>query len=237
MENMEMKKIIGFSTGDLLDVDYPLQKALDNMRNIGANAVEFKIGDHYQKFWKSIDALDLGGFCSVSIHGPKFSKIKRGHREVFEYLDKIHQKIDLAWVVFHPDEISINDLEGCKFPVAIENNDWSKGSGKNVEDLEVFFSQKDLKFILDVNHCFTLDKSMSTATAMIDVFQDRLCGVHVSGVETLPHEPLYKTKQVNILKAVPQNVPIIIESFRVAYGKDLEEARLELDYIKKNLFS
>jgi sugar phosphate isomerase/epimerase len=230
-----MKEIIGFSTGDLLDIDYPLQKALDNMRKIGANAVEFKIGDHYQYFWNSIDSLDFDGFDSISIHGPKFSKIGREHKRIFNYLEKIHQKIELGWVVFHPDEIDKKDLVGYNFPIAIENNDWNKKSGKDIEELKDLFSEKNVKFVMDVNHCFTLDKSMSTASAMADVFKNKLCGVHVSGIETLPHEPLYKTKQIDIINAVPRNVPIIIESFRSAY-ENLDEAQTELNYIKENLF-
>lgn len=226
---------IGFSTGDLLETDYPLQKALDDFRSIGANAIEFQIGFNHKKFLKEISNLDFSGFESISVHGPKFSKdSKIAPKEVIEAIKEIHKKINLNWVVFHPDEVSDWKIfKNCSFKIAIENNDWRKEFGKNIADLKQIFAGNDIKFVLDVNHCFTNDKTMGLAKSMARNFQDKLCGVHLSGFKTF-HEPIYLTKQKEILEAVPENVPIIIESFKSAY-ENLDEAKKELEYILANI--
>lgn len=229
---------IGFSTGDLLETDFPLQKALDNLRSIGANAIELKIGFKYEKFLREIDNLDFSGFEVISVHGPKFSRDRNIiPKDVIDAIGRINEKISLDWVVFHPDEILDWEIfRNCNFNVAIENNDWRKKIGKNVEDLEEIFSKNDIKFILDVNHCFTNDRTMQLAERMKMSFQNRLCGVHLSGfeTETRDHEPMYPTKQKEMLRVVPINLPVIIESFRSAY-RDLDEAKKELQYILENL--
>lgn len=226
---------IGFSTGDLLLTDYPLQKALDNFRVIGANAIEFNVGFNHKKLLAEINELDFGGFEHISIHGPKFSRDgQTDPREVLDVIQKIHDKINLSWVVFHPDEITDwKVFDDYGFDVAIENNDWRKKFGKNIADLEKIFYKKNLKFVLDVNHCFTNDRTMNLAREMRVNFSDRLCGVHLSGFKNI-HDPLYLTKQKEILEVVPENKTIIIESFKSAY-KDLYEAKNELRYILENI--
>jgi hypothetical protein len=85
--------------------------------------------------------------------------------------------------------------------------------------------------VLDLNHCFTNDPSMRLAAEMYAAFGKRISMVHISGFEKL-HEPLSRTKQLEILTAIPdKNLPIIIES-----GCDnIEEAKKEYEYIKNFL--
>ena len=65
-------------------------------------------------------------------------------------------------------------------------------------------------------------------------FKNIIKEIHLSGYETL-HDPLYKTKQVEIIKYCRElNVPIIIESiFEESDG--IEGVKKEFDYILSNL--
>jgi len=228
--------IIGFSTGDLLETEYPLGQALANLRNIESNAIEFQYKPDRVNIFEELSSLDFSGFEHISIHAPKIKsrEIENGE-EILETIQKIHEKINLSYVVFHPDEVDDwKMLKKYTFPVAVENNDWRKSFGKNVEDLKKVFAEGDFKFVLDVNHCYTIDKSMKLAQELLENLGDKLIGIHVSGFAGF-HDPIYITNQDEILKAIPnKNVPIIIESFKSAY-KDVEEAKKEIEYIKSKI--
>ena len=113
-------------------------------------------------------------------------------------------------------------------PIAIENSDWRKAFGKTVEDLERIFELTDFDFVLDVNHCFTNDRSMDLARVMIEKFSDRLREIHLSGF-TKYHEPISVTRQYEILEAVlAGDVPIIIESV----CEDEWQAREEYAFVR-----
>jgi hypothetical protein len=86
--------------------------------------------------------------------------------------------------------------------------------------------------VIDINHCYTNDKTLKLLLNFYKNFKDRICEIHISGFIKL-HEPLYITKQVKFLKSFPEikNFPIIIES----NCADKQEAAKELKYIKKLL--
>ena len=99
-----------------------------------------------------------------------------------------------------------------------------KESHKNPTDFDEIFSQdKNYKLVLDINHIYTNDSSMKLADIFYKKFGDRISQLHVSGYIDY-HNPLFETKQMNIIKAIQDfNIPMIIES--VLSVEDLEKER------------
>lgn len=111
--------------------------------------------------------------------------------------------------------------------------DRDKSIGKTTNSLANILNGKDFKIVLDINHCYTNDKTMKLARKFYKNFKNKIYEIHLSGYISL-HEPLFKTRQIKILKAIPDNkLPIIIES----ECKSLDEVKKEYHYIKNYLLN
>jgi hypothetical protein len=221
---------IGFSTGCLPE-DYGSisKKTFDFFQSLGCNAIEISCSDDkdLEKLILENEPHDFNNFAYVSLHAPMITNIG-----TLELLQKAQDIFNFNLVVIHPDEIeSWNIFSKFTFPVAIENMDWEKEIGKYLESMQDIFSKFDVPMVMDINHCFTNDPSMSLAHDMAKTFNGRIKDIHLSGFEK-SHEPLFKTKQLEILQAIPdKNIPIIIES----KCETTEDAKKELEYIKNFL--
>ena len=232
--------IIGFSTGFLYktkNYDRVSIEAVKLIQSIGCNAIEFMTinRENLQKIFDNISRDKLKKFEFVSLHLPKgiFQEDKREETiEVLELVQKIHEKLKLNNVVIHPDEVSDwSVFSKFSFPFAIENMDNRKKTHKSINDMRKTFQITSAKMVLDVNHCFANDATMKLAQDFIKEFGDRMNEVHLSGFVDF-HEPLFQTKQEEILNSVPGiELPIIIESG----CENIEDAKKEIDYIKENL--
>lgn len=227
-------KIIGFNSGVLYHTCHPISKEmLEIIRNTGANAVElgYSTTDRSNQL-KNLEISDFQGFSYVSIHAPSnfnYGKNKETE-ETLNLIQESHKKFNFSVVVIHPNLVSDwNVFNNYDLPFAIENMDHRKKFGRTVEDIKkVFQNNKHLKFVLDLNHCYSNDKTLKLASDFYEKFQDRLCEIHISGFLEY-HEPLFQTKQDKIIKALPKKeVPIIIESV----CKNETELKNESDYIK-----
>jgi hypothetical protein len=144
-------------------------------------------------------------------------------------IKQISDKFNLDSIVVHTDRITNwNILAESNLPIAIENMDHQKDSGKTVADIANILDKYDFKFVLDVNHCFVNDASLKLVDDFLDNFEDRLAEIHLSGFEIL-HDPLFKTNQKEFVEKIAHlDTPIIIESPL----HNTEEARQELNYVK-----
>ena len=228
---------IGFSTQCLKNCDRFAPETFDIFRKMGCNAIEIFWRNGMEEFKKlaAIKADDLAGFEYISIHAPSFYKF--GETEIIEILkglSEIHQRIKFKAVVIHPYEtMNFDILRQFDLPFKLENMDWQKDFGKYADSLEDIFSKFDAGMVLDLNHCFTNDPSMRLAQDMAETFGGRIEEIHLSGFEKL-HEPLFKTKQTEILQAIPdKRLPIIIESG----CENIEEAKKEFEYVKNFLMN
>ena len=84
---------------------------------------------------------------------------------------------------------------------------------KDVNELKEFFvNHPKWNFVLDLGHCNANDKTMALAEDLIKELGHKVKEIHLSGYEVF-HEPLYRTKQVEIIKYCKNlDAPIIIES-------------------------
>jgi hypothetical protein len=222
--------ILGFSTRCLLKNHERITKEIFVvLRSIGCNAVEVKCADDQElkELILKISPGDVAGFSYVSLHAPMIINI-----ETLELLQKAQDIFHFDLVVIHPDEIeSWNIFSKFTFPIAIENMDWKSEVGKYVDSLRDIFSKIKASLALDLNHCYTNDPSMMLAKEMSEKFQDKILEINVSGFER-SHEPLFQTKQLDILKAISKkDLPIIIES----ECETLEDVRKEFLYVKNFL--
>lgn len=231
-----MKKI-GLTTGFAYKTINPIStEALNICKRVSPDVVELNCIGGIDKgelhFLKNISPSDLKDFEHVSLHAPSSRIIYRNDKEtkkILNLLEDAYRRLDVEYVVFHPDTIGdYSAFDDYVFPVAIENLDARKLSGKSVEDLKNIFQTFDCRFVLDINHCFSIDPTLKLAKDLISEFEDRLCGVHISGFKEY-HDLLHETKQTEIMEAVADlDVPMVIES-RCA---DETEARKEYDYIQ-----
>lgn len=225
--NIENIKL-GFSTG-VLHKTHRTKGALKKMRDLGYDTVELgfvKLIGFEEGWLDELTAEDLSGFKYMSFHAPKFDYGKNeGTYELFEKIKKIDNMRKLNTVVFHPDTIEdFSVFSEAGFNVAFENMDNRKVSHQKPEDFDkIFFQPNKYGLVLDVNHIYSNDPSMELAKDFYTKFKDRISQIHLSGY-TGYHDPLFRTKQEEIIRAIRDfEVPIIIES--VLGPEDLEKER------------
>ena len=227
---------IGLTTGVLYKSSYDIVERLNAVMDIGCEVVELgfvKINDFTEREVGKIKPEHLKDFKYVSLHAPV---IHYGYNQetarVFELIKKINRIRPLDLVVFHPDTvINFGVFDDAAFNVGFENMDRRKQSHKTPEDFElIMVRDESFRFVLDVNHVFSNDPSMLLAAEFYRKFRDRISQIHLSGYKGY-HDPLFKTEQVEIIRAIEDlTVPIIIES--VLHTKDLQR---ELDYITQKI--
>lgn len=229
-----MKRAIGMSTGVLYkSIPSMSQRIIDIQKSIGCNAIEMGcIRKERLLELSNLNAEDIRShFGHLSIHAP--TDLKYGANEetegILNLIAEAHRRFHFDLVVFHPENVEDwSVFDNLPFPVGIENADWRKDFGRTVEDMDKVFKKVDLGFVLDVNHCFSNDKSTELAAEFVAQFSDRLREIHLSGFAKY-HEPICVTKQLEIMEAVPiGNIPIIIESV----CGDEDELGRELIYVK-----
>ncbi len=230
---------VGFSTGSFYKLISTLSKeAIMLSKNISTEALEIccvggildkdcHLNDVKKNWLRDVDFVSLHSPCSKNtLHS--YADNKETH-EVLQRLQEACDRLPIDHVVFHPDTIKDWKIfRDYDFEIAIENMDNRKSFGLNVEQMKFAFDQIDCDFVLDLNHCYTLDNTMRLADELLNNFSDRLCEIHVSGYKDY-HNLLYQTKQDEISIFINQlNVPIIIESV----CQNWRDAKKEFDYIK-----
>jgi hypothetical protein len=126
------------------------------------------------------DEVALDPFERVSLHAPvvfRTSAAAVARRLV---------TLPLTWdIVVHPDEYTGEpSLLSLGRRLVFENMDSQTSFGRSVADLgSVFDAHPESRFCLDVAHCWTNDVTLRLAHDLLDTFGDRLCQLHVSGIE------------------------------------------------------
>lgn len=182
-----------------------------------------------------LDQVPWNKFSYYSLHAPAVDFIYRDDEvthSLLSRIEKLHEKYNFDLIVFHPDIVEdFTIFQKYNIPLAFENMDHRKSVAVDIEGMKEIFALVDAKMVLDLNHCYTIDPSMNLAREFYDNFKDKIAEIHLSGFETF-HEPLYKTKQLEIIEAIPDlNLSIIIE----AGQNSVEDIKNEFGYIINNL--
>ncbi|MBI2669968.1 MAG: hypothetical protein HYX20_02410 [Candidatus Yanofskybacteria bacterium] len=227
---------LGFSTGCLYKSIADEKDRLSFLRDSGQSVVELGLVklNVFEREITRIGWNDLSGFDYVSLHAPVAEYGYNVQTDlIFIKIARVHRIRPFDLVVFHPDTVEdFSVFETCpSFPVAFENMDKRKKTFKSVEDIAELAGQfEDFKMVLDVNHAYTNDPSITLTAEFYEKLGDKIAQVHLSGY-TGYHEPLFQTQQAEIIKSIRDpNVPIIVEGVLKP-----EELIVERDYILKIL--
>jgi len=230
--------IIGLSSGNFYRISAEINRKVLNgdfsfWKKDYGNIIEIHFSEE-----KDIDNFlendfDFSCFKLVSIHAPKISGIKENN--LYDFLIKLRalrKKYGIYNFVFHIEkEMDWNLLNSFKdISISVENMDIDKDMGKSLKEVEEVLSKYDFNLTLDLQHCYTNDKSMDLARDFHKEFKNKIVEYHVSGFcPKFKHYPLFKTKQDRIIKALEiKNIPIIIES---TFDRE-DDAEKEVSYIK-----
>lgn len=198
-----------------------------------ANRLEEKLDDE--------DKERVRQFDYISIHAPalvsKEPKVRLRYpsapaNAMLDLILEIAAEIGADTILFHPDIVDdfawLNQKVGKL--LAFENMDVQKPFGNNVEDLKTIFAQAPkAKWVCDLNHIYTIDRSMELANEFHQQFKDRLCHYHLSGYGGW-HDALHLSREDIILKGIKDfSVPIINEGMALRNGK--ESLTKEHEYI------
>ena len=210
------------------------KKAIDLGKKLNCNAIELNCPDTKKTAsrLKNIKKEWLDDFKYKSIHGPGIIyKNNKRTKEILDIVEETCNRLKLNCVVIHPD--TIEDWRVFKkysFTIGIENMDKRKSLGQTPQEFKKILKRK-YKLVLDMNHCYTVDKTMKIVEKFYQKFKKRIAHYHISGYIKL-HEPLFISHRNEILNAIPnKNIPIIIES----EFDNIEQVEKEYNYIIKHL--
>ena len=232
--------LLGFSTGVMHKI-YPStsKEIIDVCLKLGCNAIELNVAsaEETKKLEENIEKIGkvLSGFKYVSLHSPgiKFTfKNDESTKKILDIFQQAYNEFNCQCLVVHPHLVEDwRIFNKYNFKIAVENMS-DNVSFSHPENLKpVFENNPDFRMVLDVNHSYKTHKSSKLTNELSLNFKDKIIEVHLSGYDTF-HDPLYKTKQLDIIESIPdKNLPIIIESG----CNTIEDMENEYDYIKRNL--
>lgn len=135
-------------------------------------------------------------FRYISVHGPSKGREMAEERMVEELLAIAPY---VSAIVMHPDTIERPEsFRPLGHKLLLENMDARKEVGTKRRDLEALFRElPEAGFCFDIAHAWSIDRKMSIANELLDVFGDRLRHVHLSSLsEDLRHIPLRPRDEV-----------------------------------------
>jgi hypothetical protein len=198
---------------------------------LGCTAVEFGFhsGENYKELHTYIQSLSLEAFERVSIHAPCHKRYDRNDATE-QLLAQVASLVDVTaaeYVVLHPDVIDDWDMViESGIPFAVENMDCKKEFGRTVDDMVWIHERTGFPVVIDLNHCKSNDATMDLADDFLEAFRGNIVEFHLSGYK-MYHEPLYMTKQTDIIERIDTSIPIIVESSM----EDLAGVHEEFEYI------
>jgi len=205
---------LGFSTGALAYGDF--RCALRILAETDATAVELSAlrQSELGPLVASLKELDLSQYAHISVHLP--SAIEPDFESA---LLTLAREIPSEWLlVTHPDIIrSWRAWESLGSRVCIENMDKRKEVGQTARHLRRVFGQlPDATFCFDIGHAHQVDPTMGEAVLILEEFQDKLCQLHISEVNSeSKHDPISLEAAMAfevVATLIPENVPAILES-------------------------
>jgi sugar phosphate isomerase/epimerase len=203
---------LGYSTGTA-DTPLTLSDKIKLVSEFTTDAIEisYRVTDRMQERIGLEEHKLLQNFKYISIHAPVRTHDGKpvtypgnGMKYIQDILENI-KGLNVKVIVFHPDTVIDWKALAEVVPfdmLAVENMDNRKDFGQTVADLERVFKQvPHAKWVCDVNHFYTIDRSMNLADEFHNAFRDRLCHYHISGYGGL-HDCFCNTQEDVIMNGV-----------------------------------
>lgn len=223
--------LLGFSTGALALGDF--ERALELLASTSTTAVELsalRISE-LPALVGALPRLDLTKFEYVSLHAPS-----RFSQEEEDYVIGLLGNVPVEFpIILHPD--TVHDFSKWRpfgRRLAIENMDRRKEVGRSAKELGFWFEVfPDARLCLDLAHVHQFDRTMTEAYRILKLFNDRVCQLHVSELDSTGHHHPLSFGSVRAFREIRRMIPvgaaIIVESlspFRAASDQD------QIDWIK-----
>jgi len=183
----------------------------------------------------------INKFSYRSIHAPvldiNLEKVKYPSKRgkiLLDRIDEIVKKVNPEVLLFHPDTVTDFTWLYKRYGnlIAFENMDKEKDFGKTVKDLEIVFKKcPKAKWVFDLNHIYTNDKSMRSTGKFYTSFSNRLCHYHLSSFGGF-HDCFCHTHEDIIFEGLTDfSKPVVHEGGVI----EKELIKEESEYIKKYL--
>lgn len=208
-----MKIKLGFAVSNTTPNSSDLLEKIKQVRKLGLDAIELSLTREEkfkQEFTEEIIKA-LKEFEYRSIHAPvldtNWKPIKYPSKiasSLLGVIDKLIQQINPHVVLFHPDIVIDFEWLNKRYGhlLAFENMDKPKKFGRTMDEMkEVFSKSPQAKWIFDVNHLYTNDKTMRSAKTFYEAFKDRLTHYHISAYGGF-HDCFCNTHEDVILEGV-----------------------------------
>lgn len=230
---------IGFSTGCLYRSNLDIKDRIKLFLSLGATAMELSFTKpcHLNQFKLTSDMIkDIKKFSYISIHAP-WKEVEYDSdtitNTIIQKLKSLCEQLPINGIVVHPNTINdFSRLLTSGLPILIENMDKRKKFGttpKHFKELKKY----DFGFILDIQHAYEHDPSMGLAKELIDIMDNKLRYIHISGcTKSELHFPTYLADNKGaIIKILKLNIkkPKILEGILI--GNIKEKASEEFSFI------
>ncbi len=226
---------LGFSTGYFWQTEFSEEEKIARVLKLQSDAIELGVGRvKYIERRMSKKAVDLlRQFRYRSIHAPNDTRYPSTNSDkIISQIMQYARQIDAHTVVIHPDIIDNYSYVTQSFGslLAIENTYLGCSFGRTVADMKTVFKHlPNARFVLDVNHVFTNDRTMKLASDFHSAFTKQLAHYHLSGLGKGGHPLLSHTREDIIFNGIQKDVPIILES---SPGTTWTDPQVEYDYVQ-----
>jgi hypothetical protein len=166
---------IGFSTGCLHRTKLTLAEKISFFKLVGAEAIELCFASLTELINAALSPTALKilkSYDCVSIHSPWNIRYGLNHQtdEALEKIKELYQLLPIRGIVVHPHKVDdFLRLGSLNLPFLLENLDnRNKTFGTPPEHFEKLKRDYDFGFLLDVQHAYTHDPSMSLTKELLD---------------------------------------------------------------------
>lgn len=228
--------LLGFASGSIT-TEIEFQSRIEFLREIGCTALELHLESlDIEKLIKNKTLINIiREFSYLSFHARK-----EDIDDSFRNIKKLMKILPIQNVIVHP--VDIDDLEivsNTKFPILIENMDKRKNDAQSVFQMKKWLKLlPNTQIVFDINHVFTLDKTMKLADDFWETFFEQIKEIHISGFIDwkLLHEPMTTSNCQNLIRYIRnKRLPVIIETFTAELSHKV--LKQEFEFIKNYLLS
>jgi hypothetical protein len=239
--------MLGFSIGRPI-FQVSEDQAHENLKKLvleGIDSVEIFIHRDFfgiPDLFARASRFDISGFKKVSIHAPAIAYgADPNTTSIIKNLSTMYETLGAEDIIVHPIGVTNWEVFGdLKEHLLIENMDSVKDEGQDVEDMERYLSESEAGMVLDIQHTYSIDRSMALTDRLIERFRDKIKEVHISAWENPNiHIPLYDFSDRDLIGEQLRKLPgvnVIMEGITSAAfdtSDPVEMLKKETDFIRQ----
>jgi hypothetical protein len=233
-------KLLGFSTKCFSRTGWGLSKKVQFCSKLGTNIIEIDLTtDNISMMDDKYLHEELREFENVYVHLPHLGTSPRADY-LINRLKDVSEKVDLNGVIVQPHRVSsFEQFANSGLPILISNTDDRKNKFRYPHEFkQVLGDYLDFGLALNLNHCYTNDRTLYSAKEFVEFYGPRIQLVHLSGYGVndthLPLNNFHGREKVSVFfKNNDLNSSAIMQGIIPFEPKD--NASQELWYVKQIL--